>query len=158
MLKVILKVLVALVVLAYGALFLSWNMTPQEITGLHWLGGVRYSQTLPVGSLVFIGLIAGAAIMAVAAWSAWAAQKAIVDKATAVVKKAKVKLQAQLDEINDLRAEIERLQGEISSLQAGDGTWGKVSAADLEAGTEGVAAPGSTPAAPEAEVDDPDVI
>ena len=151
MVKVIIKVFVALVVLAYGALFLSWNMTPQEITGLYWLGGVRYSQSLPVGSLVFIGLIAGAVIMAAASWAAWAAQKATADKATAMVKKAKMKLQAQLDQITELRTETERLQAEIVSLQAGDGTWGKVTAAALEAGAESTAAP-------EGEVDDPDVI
>lgn len=155
MVKVILKVLVALAVLAYGALFLSWNMTPQEVIGLCWLGGVRYSQTLPVGSLVFIGLIGGAIIMAIGVWAAWAAQKATADKAIAMVRKAKVKLQAQLDQIHELRGETERLQAEIASLHAGDGTWGKVTAADLEAGTEGMAAPGPAPAA---EVDDPDVI
>jgi hypothetical protein len=152
--KVIFKVVVALAVLAYGALFLSWNMAPTEITGLYWLGGVRYSQSLPLGSLVFIGLILGAVIMAIAAWSAWASQKAVADKATAMVKKAKVKLQAQLDEMNELRADNERLQSEIAGLQAGDGTWGKVKAGDLPA-TEGQ--PAAAEAA-ETEVDDPDVI
>lgn len=150
MVKVIISVLVALLLLAYGAGFLSWNIAPQEVTGL-WLGGVRYSQTLPLGSLVFIGLIIGAAIMAVAAWSVWTTQKATADKATAMVKKAKVKLQAQLDEINDLRGEIQRLECEVAGLKAGDGTWGAVTAADLNAGSESADAP-------TAEVDDPDVI
>jgi hypothetical protein len=157
MVKVIVKVLVALGVLAYGALFLSWNMTPQEITGLS-LGSVRYSQMLPAGSLVFIGLIVGAVIMAAAAWSSWAAQKAAADHAAAVVKKAKVKLQAQLDEMNNLRAEVQKLQGDITSLQAGDGTWGKVSATDLGAAAASDETAGAATPAPAAEVDDPDVI
>ena len=153
MAKVILKVIVALLVLAYGAMFLSWNMTPQEVTGFYWAGS-RYSQMIPLGLLVFIGLIAGAAIMAVAAWVAWAAQKATADKHAATIRKAKVKLQAQLDEIHDLREQLAQAQGELEGLQAGDGTWGQVSAGDLEP----VAAGAAAPAHAEPEVDDPDVI
>lgn len=153
MAKVIVKVIVALLVLAYGAMFLSWNMTPQEVTGFYW-AGTRYSQMVPLGLLVFIGLIAGAVIMAVAAWAAWAAQKATADKHAATIRKAKVKLQAQLDEIHDLREQLAQAQGELEGLQSGDGTWGQVSAGDLEPVAAGAAA--SAPAEPE--VDDPDVI
>lgn len=159
--KVILSVVAILLVLSYGAFFLSWNIAPQQVTGLLW-GGERFSQSLPLGSLVFIGLILGALLMGWASWSAWSTQKALADKHAATIRKAKTKLQAQLDEINELRAEVDRLQGELAGLQAGDGTWGKVSQADVEAGTAAVepegeaAAVAATPEEPE--VDDPDVI
>ena len=129
MLKVIFKVIVALLALGYAAFFLSWNMASQEIITWNLLG-VKYTQALPVGTLGFAGLFAGAIIMAISCWSAWATQKAMVNKAVATVKKAKVKLQAQLDLINELRGEVERLEGELESLQAGDGTWGRVAADD----------------------------
>jgi hypothetical protein len=130
MFKVIFKVIVVLLFLGYAAFFLSWNMAPQEIIG--WdLAGVRYTQALPVGALAFIGLFVGAIVMAASCWSAWATQRALAKKAVATVKKAKVKLQAQLDMINELRGEVTRLEGELEGLQAGDGTWGRVAASDL---------------------------
>lgn len=144
MLKVIIKVVVALLFLAYGAFFLAWNMKAETIVGFQW-GADTYSQILPVGALAFVGLIIGALIMAIAAWSSWATQKTTADRATAMVKKAKTKLQAQLDTINELRDEVDRLQAEVASLQAGDGTWGKVTHDDV-------------PAAGEESVDDDDVI
>ncbi|MBU0607312.1 MAG: hypothetical protein KKI08_05465 [Armatimonadetes bacterium] len=161
MVKVILSVLAVLLVLAYGAFFLTWNLAPQQVVGFS-VGGMRYTQTLPLGSLVFVGLVIGAAIMACASWSAWATQKATADKHAATIRKAKVKLQNQLDEINDLRDQVARLEAELASLQTGDGTWGKVNQADIEAGA---AEPGSEAPTPEVaqapaepEVDDPDVI
>jgi len=161
MVKVIVSVVALLLVLTYGAFFLSWNIAPQQVTGFLW-GGMRYSQALPLGSLVFLGLVLGALVMGAAAWSAWAGQKATADKHAATIRKAKTKLQTQLDEINDLRSDVERLQGELASLQAGDGTWGRASQADIEAGAVAVQAAGAAPAAgataAEPEVDDPDVI
>ncbi|MEN6547802.1 MAG: bZIP transcription factor [Armatimonadia bacterium] len=154
MLKVVISVLIALLIVAYGAAFLAWNMTSQDIVG--WQAfGVRYSQHLPVGSLVFVGLILGAVIMAIAAGSTWAAQKSRADRATAMVKKAKVKLQAQLDEINDLRDEVERLEAQVASLQSGDGTWGQATYAEPPADT---ATEAGTAVPAETEVDDDDVI
>jgi len=154
MLKVVISVLIALLIVAYGAAFLAWNMTSQDVVG--WQAfGVRYSQHLPVGSLLFVGLFIGALIMGIAAVATWSAQKSRADKATAMVKKAKVKLQAQLDEINDLRDEIDRLEAQVASLQSGDGTWGQTTYAEASADSamqEGEAAPAET------EVDDDDVI
>ena len=132
MFKVIFKVIVALLFLGYAAFFLSWNMAPQEIIAWNLLG-VKYTQALPVGLFGFVGLFLGAIIMAISCWSAWATQKAMVNKAVATVKKAKLKLQAQLDMINELRGEIERLEGELESLQAGDGTWGRTEATPAQA-------------------------
>ena len=152
--KVIIKIIIGLIILAYAALFLSWNMGQQEIISWQMMG-VRYSQPLPVGSLVFIGLVVGAIVMAIACWAAWAAQKAYADKAVATVKKAKVKLQAQLDTINELRGEVERLEGEIESLQAGNGTWGRVDADDI---ADLATVDGVTTAQAAAEVDDDEVI
>ena len=130
MVKVILKMVVVLALLCYGALFLSWNNAPQEIVTWQMLG-VKYSQTLPVGALAFAGLIVGAILMAVACWSAWASQRALANRAAAQVKKAKEKLQAQLKAINELRAQNQQLDSELASLQAGDGTWGQASARDV---------------------------
>lgn len=159
--KVIVSVLVVLALLAYGACFLSWNLAPQEVTGFVLLG-TRYSQSLPLGSLVFIGLVLGAVVMAIATWSAWASQKATADKHAATIRRAKAKLQDQLDEINDLRAEVERLEGQVASLQSGDGTWGQVTQADIAAGAAATTPTGADPSPDAAvetpEVDDPDVI
>jgi hypothetical protein len=138
MAKVIIKVIVGLVVLAYAAAFLSWNAGSQEITALQ-LGATKFSQQMPLGGLVFIGLIAGAVIMAVAAWSAWSTQKSRADKAVAQVQKAKEKLQAQLATINELRVEVDRLQSEVEGLKAGDGTWGRSNHDDRPAGEKAAA-------------------
>jgi len=155
MVKVIVKVIIGLLALCYGALFLSWNMGPQEI--ISWqMGGWKYSQPLPLGTLPFIGLVVGAVIMAIAAWSAWAVQKGAADRATGMVKKAKAKLQAQLDTINELRAEAERLKSEMESLRAGDGTWGQTNAASVEA--PGKAGATVTDAAAEPPGDDDEII
>jgi len=155
MVKVILKVIVALLLLGYAAFFLSWNMAPQEI--ISWnLMGVKYSQALPAGTLAFVGLFLGAIIMAISCWSAWATQKARADKGVATVKKAKVKLQAQLDMINELRGENARLEGELESLQAGDGSWGRMSAGDLPEAA--AAQPAPVGPADADDVDDDDVI
>lgn len=158
--KVIFKVIIGLALLAYAALFLSWNMTPQDIISWQMLG-VRYSQPLPVGALAFAGLIVGALIMAVACWSAWATQRATANKAVATVKKAKVKLQAQLDTINEMRAEIEKLEDELDSMQAGDGSWGRVNAADVTGAPVVAAVEPAAPAeagAETGEVDDDEII
>lgn len=156
--KVIFKVIVGLAFLAYAALFLSWNMTPQDIISWQMFGD-RYSQPLPVGALAFAGLIAGALIMAIACWSAWATQKATANKAVATVKKAKAKLQAQLDTINELRTEIEKLEDELDSLQAGDGTWGRTEAvADASVVAASGPATVSAVASEAAEVDDDEII
>lgn len=130
MLKVTLTMVVVLALLVYGALFLLWNNAPQDITTWQ-LMGVKYSQSLPVGALAFAGLVVGALLMAVGCWSAWASQRAVASKAMAQVKRAKEKLQAQLDVINELRARVEQLDGELASLQTGNGTWGQVSAGDV---------------------------
>ena len=153
MFKVILKAIVGLFFLLYAALFLSWYLCPQEIGGWDFMG-VKYSQTLPVGMLALAGLILGGIIMAISAWSAWAAQKAVANKAVATVKKAKVKLQAQLETIQELRGKVERLEGELMSMQAGDGTWGRVNAADVQ----GAVTPPPQAEGTAAEVDDDDVI
>mgnify|MGYP005834679809 CR=1 FL=1 len=151
MVKVIIGSVLGLLLLVYGALFLSWNMTPQDIVAARWFGGVQYSQALPVGSLVFIGLVIGALLMAVACWSAWAGQRALTKRAVAQVQKAKEKLQAQLDAINELRARVEQLEAELESSRAGNGTWGQVSASDI-------AMPEVTPEPGAEGADDPDVI
>lgn len=130
MLKVIFKVIIVLLLVGYAAFFLSWNMAPQNIVSWN-LFGTRYTQAMPVGTLGFAGLIIGAIIMALACWSAWATQRGLALKGAATIKKAKGKLQAQLDTINELRAENERLEAELESLQAGDGSWGRVAAGDL---------------------------
>jgi hypothetical protein len=150
MFKVIFKVEVGLAFLAYSALFLSWNMGAQPIISWQMMG-VTYSQPLPVGGLAFIGLILGAVIMAVACWTAYASQKAHADKAVATVKKAKVKLQAQLDTIVELREEVDSLKAQIADLQAGDGTWGQTVYPEGET-------PPPAEGASQEEVDDDEVI
>jgi hypothetical protein len=70
----------------------------------------------------------------------------------AQVQRAKEKLQGQLEAINELRSQVEQLEAELVSHQAGNGTWGQVSAGDI-------AVPAAVPAtAPEHGSDDPDII
>jgi hypothetical protein len=154
MLKVIIKVLLSLLSLAYAAAFLFWNSASQDI--VTWNLRVKLSQALPVGALAFIGVVIGAAVMAISALSAYGTQKAAATKAVATVKKAKEKLQAQLDAINELRAEVERLEGELSSLQAGDGSWGRVNVGEAGAATDAGAQ--AAPSATHSETDDDEVI
>jgi len=160
MVKVIVVTFLVLLLLLYGAAFLLWNMTPQDIVAMRWLGGVQYSQALPVGSLVFIGLVLGALLMA--CWSAWAAQRALAQRAIAQVQRAKEKLQAQLDAIHELRAQVAELEAQRESWKAGNGTWGQVSAGDIAVPEVASGAPPETTRTemppPGAESDDPDVI
>jgi hypothetical protein len=149
MAKVVLTTVVVLALSCYGALFLSWNQTPQDIVTLQ-VGGTRFSQPLPIGALVFIGLVVGMIVMAVASWSAWAGQRGVAQKAAAQVKKAREKLQAQLDLINELRARTAELEAELANARTGNGTWGQVAAGDI-------AVP-EVPAASAHSAEDPDVI
>jgi hypothetical protein len=149
MAKVVLTTAALLALSCYGALFLSWNQTPQDIVTFQ-AGGTRFSQPLPIGALVFIGLVVGMLVMAVASWSAWAGQRGLARKAAAQVGKAREKLQAQLDLINELRARTVELEAELASARTGNGTWGQVAAGDI-------AVP-EVPAVGAHSADDPDVI
>ncbi len=110
MANAIVKVLVVLLVIAYCALFITWNSQLVTVAGLDWFGD-RYVQDVPAGYLPLIGAVAGALFMAIMAWGEWANQKSRADRAVAQVAKAKTKLQQLADLIKRQRQEIAQLRG-----------------------------------------------
>ena len=109
MASAILRVLLILILIAYCALFITWNSQPVTVAGLDWLGD-RYVQEMPLGYLPFIGAVAGALLMGIAVWSEWSQQKGRADRAAAQVTNAKAKLQELADIIKQHRQEIAELK------------------------------------------------
>ena len=123
------KVLILILVIAYCALFITWNSQLVTVAGLDWFGD-RYVQDVPAGYLPLIGAGIGAVVMAIMASAAWGAQKSQADRAVARVAKAKAKLQELAVLIKQQRQEIAQLRGsppeepedEQSSSAAGEET------------------------------------
>ncbi len=117
MAKVIITVLLLVVLALYGAMFITWNM--QTITVMGFVSPLSpdqgYSAVMPQAFLAIGGVIVGVAIMAIAAWSTWAAQKGTARSAQAQVAVAKRKLQERTDMVRELRSEVEKLKNELAA-------------------------------------------
>jgi hypothetical protein len=115
----IILVALLLVGLLYASLFLMWNaetkvdlVTWGSMGGPLWIGGV------PAGFLPLVGAIIGAAVMAIAAWLPWAAQRKATRSAEAKLAKViekfneqKKLLAARKQELADLQARVDQLEG-----------------------------------------------
>ncbi len=122
MLRVIIFVALGALLLVYGMLFATWNMTPVTVIGFQ-IGDDAYGEKLPVMALPLVGLVVGLVVMAVAVWSEWSAQRKRAAHAAAQIERAKEKLQKQHEAIVELREEVERLNQELQTqehLQAGN--------------------------------------
>ena len=117
MTSVIVKVLLMLVIIAYAALFITWNPATVPVCGAVWPppDGVRWIQPLPLGYLPLLGAVAGAVFMAIAAWGEWARQKGAADQAGAQLQKAKAKLQELADRIKQQRSQISELEKKLAA-------------------------------------------
>ena len=114
MAKVIITVLLIVVLALYGAMFITWNT--QTITVVGFVSPLSpdqgYSTVMPQAFLAIGGVIVGIVIMAIAAWSTWAAQKDTARTAQAQVAAAKKKLQERTDMVRELRGEVKKLKNE----------------------------------------------
>lgn len=133
MFRVITKVILALIAICYGALFLTWNSREITVIGLRLPGGDRLEQAMPQGLLLFGGLILGVLLMSIALWASCAAMKAQVNHLNALVERAKEKLKAQLDAIQALRKDNERLTAELARAASGAAGGGQTVPADAVA-------------------------
>jgi hypothetical protein len=153
MLRAVLIVLVLLIACAYVALFLSWNATPQPVTTWQW-GANKYEQAMPVGLLFIIGVLVGAAAMALALWNPWNTLKAGELQQRELVQRAKSKLKSQQDKIKELTRSLQEQTVRADTAETAR------SAAKLAPEVEAAAA--EVDAAPEEESappeDDPEVI
>ncbi len=111
MVRVIVTVLLVLVVLAYAALFLSWNQAPVEVTGLVW-AGQGWVEDVPLGMLILGGVLAGAALMALFAAGAYQTQRGRTRAAEAKVALAKRKLDELVGKVKQQRERIAQLEQE----------------------------------------------
>ncbi|MCE5217995.1 hypothetical protein LLH03_13305 [bacterium] len=119
MVRSIIIVALLLVGLLYASLFLMWNaetkvdlVTWGSLGGPLWIGGV------PAGFLPLVGALIGAAVMAIAAWLPWAAQRRATRSAEAKLAKViekfneqKKLLGARKQELADLQARVDELEG-----------------------------------------------
>ena len=120
MLKAILIVVLLLVALCYAALFLTWN-GDMRVNLLVWrIGGDPWwLQSVPAGLLPVAGAVAGALVMAFAAWGPWATQRRAAKTAEAKVQKAVEKFNEQKGRLAERNETIQRLQDHIAELEKG---------------------------------------
>jgi uncharacterized integral membrane protein len=112
MVRVIVTVLVVLIIIAYGAMFLSWNQQAVPVTGFAW-SGQGWVEDVPLGMVILGGVLVGALIMAAFAFSAWQAQYSRGKAAQAKVALAKKKLDELVAKIKQQREKIAQLEQEL---------------------------------------------
>ncbi len=118
MVRVIITVLVLLLVLAYAALFLSWNLTPVTVIGVSW-GGQDWVEDVPLGVLILGGVLAGAILMAAFSLGAYHAQRVRAADAEALVAQAKQKLGMAKEKVDELVAKVKQQRDKIGQLEKG---------------------------------------
>jgi hypothetical protein len=114
MFKVIVCVLLAVVLMGYGAFFITWNMDVVHITGFE-LGETAYGTDMPVSFLALAGVVVGVLIMAIAAWSTWAGQRHAAMEARARLELAKKKLGERTDMVRVLREDVASLRAALNA-------------------------------------------
>jgi uncharacterized integral membrane protein len=116
MVRAILTVLLVLIIIAYGAMFLSWNQQTVAVTGFSW-AGQGWAEDAPVGFLVLGGVLAGAILMAIFAVGAYQAQRSRAAAAEALVAQAKQKLGAAKSKVDELVAKAKQQREKIAQLE-----------------------------------------
>ncbi len=114
MVRVIVTVLAVLIIIAYGALFLSWNQQSVAVTGFSW-AGQGWVQDLPLGAVILGAVLVGAIVMAAFAFAAWQAQYSRSQAAQAKVALAKKKLDELVAKVKQQREKIAQLEQELSA-------------------------------------------
>lgn len=117
MVRVIVTVLAVLIIIAYGALFLSWNQQSVAVTGFSW-AGQGWVQDLPLGAVILGAVLLGAIVMAAFAFAAWQAQYSRSQAAQAKVALAKKKLDELVAKVKQQREKIAQLEQELSARPA----------------------------------------
>ena len=118
MVRVIVTFLVVIVILAYAAMFLSWNQKPVEVTSFSW-AGQGWVEDVPLGMLILGGILAGAALMAVFAAGAYQTQRARAAAAEAMVAQAKQKLGVAKGKVDELVAKVKQQRDKLAHLEKG---------------------------------------
>ena len=165
MVRAVVTVLILIVIIAYSVFFLTWNAQDVAVYGIKWSADNGLWARVPMGLLLFGGVIVGAVAMVVALRGPWAGMKEEALAARGLVEKAKAKLKSQDQKIKKLTKQVDRLEAERAA-EAGNVDLPEEVEAALDA-TEGDGAePEGAPAEEDApkeekkgpEVDDPEVI
>lgn len=119
MLRIVLTVLFLLVLMAYGAGFILWNMTPIEVVGFQW-AETAYGTSMPLAFLGLAGVVIGVLLMAIAASSAWAGQRASAAEARARFELAKKKLNERTEMVRVLRDDVASLRAALNAATGPD--------------------------------------
>lgn len=114
MAKTILILLLVLIVIGYGAMFISWNLQMIEVTGFVDLQGTRWGEQMPLGFLILGAVLLGAIIMAIWVGGSWGVQRVARRQAEAKVVTAKKKLQELVAKIKQQRRQIAELEAKLS--------------------------------------------
>ena len=116
--RVILLVVVVLLVIAYGGLFLSWNMGTVPVTGWAW-GGQGLVEDAPLGFLILGGVIVGAIVMAAFTFGAYQAQRRRCAESQAMLEQAKKKLGLAKVKVDELVAKVKEQREKLEKLEKG---------------------------------------
>ncbi len=112
--RAMLTVFILLMVMAYLSLFLAWNAKPQAV--VTWQFGAQFTQDLPIGVLLILGVVVGAVAMAAALTGPWNALKQSEAQARTLLDQAKRKLRSQGEEIKGLTARAARERAAVFEL------------------------------------------
>ncbi|NLO74270.1 MAG: DUF1049 domain-containing protein [candidate division WS1 bacterium] len=118
MAKTIFIVLVLLALVAYAAMFVTWNQGTVSLTG--WAFGGQYwiEDNLPLG-LVALGSVAlGVLLAAVFLGGGYYSQRAAASRAQATVQRAKAKLNEFKTMLMRQRERIQELEAQLESTRA----------------------------------------
>ncbi len=121
MAKAILVVLLVLIVIAYGALFISWNLETVTVTGFVDWQGTRWVENVPLGFLILGAVLLGAIIMAIWIAGSWGAQGAARKRAEAKVATARQKLEELVAKIKQQRRQIAELEAKLPLATPAEG-------------------------------------
>ena len=111
MVKVILSVILLLVLVAYGAMFLTWNQQTVGLTGWGLQGQYWVEDNIPVGYVTLGAMLAGAILMGLFVAGSYASQHSALGQAQNTVLRAKKR-------IKQLRGRVEELEGQLESARA----------------------------------------
>jgi uncharacterized integral membrane protein len=118
MAKAIFVVIVLLALVAYAAMFVTWNQGTMSLTG--WAFGGQYwiEDNLPLGLVVLAAVALGVLLAAVFLGGGYYSQHAAASRARATVQRAKAKLNEFKTMIVRQRERIQELEAQLESARA----------------------------------------
>jgi len=117
MVQAIVTVLVLIVVVIYAVFFAFWNQGVVEVVGFQFGTQAWVEKTMPVAFLPLLGLVVGAAVMALSLWGPWLAAKRAVNTVRAQVQAEKQKSNERAKRVNSLLKQVKELKAELAAAK-----------------------------------------